>query len=697
MGSKEIINALKPEQTLHWYRITRVLGQGAFGITYLAEDINLERQVAIKEYMPGQLCARSGDLTIQPLSDEHREDFQWGLTRFIAEARTLTKFEHPNLVRVFNVFELNNTAYMVMNYEVGESLQQILKRKKHLGEQDLIRIMLPLMSGLELIHDKGFIHRDIKPGNVFIRSDGSPVLLDFGSARQTRGRGEAQTLTNFVSPGYAPIEQYTSKSDRQGPWTDIYGLGATLYRAITGISPTTAIDRSEMIMNGINDDFKSLSALMKGRYSDSFLAAIDHALAFNAEDRPKTITEWRAEFDINEEDVETMPAFIPEPEPQRPAPANAAPRNPGDATAKTAVMTAAETTTINLADAVTTTMTLAASARARLEQWIKYHRHAAAGTAAAVLLVLVAAVVLLSRGPAESAAPPPAVAAVTPPPAAADTATETAVGQDDTGTDQAGTGAMPNHTAPSEPGTTADTGSVKPSIPVSAAYAPPPEDSNTAPATAAATSTTENAAATGGDTAADNGGTAVAPPAQQPVAQEAAAGTETADAPPARNRIPDLLQQAEADVSALRLMTPAGNNAYERYRQVLALDKDNADARNGLLAIADKYVQLSYGAMNAGKLKLAGVYLDRARKITPASPDIARARVDLRQREQQQARRQARQQAQPQKAAKTGENDSGGSFMDDVVNWFKQTTKNAKPAKQESNTSQDVRKSLGGK
>ena len=308
MSKNQLLNALRSEHTLHWYQIEKVLGQGAFGITYLARDVNLDREVAIKEYMPTQLCMRAEDLSIQPLSDKHKEDFQWGLSRFISEARTLTKFEHPNLVRVFNVFEMCNTAYMVMNYEVGESLQQILKRKKSLEEKDLVRILLPLMSGLELIHEKGFIHRDIKPGNVFIRSDGSPVLLDFGSARQTRGRDEPQTLTNFVSPGYAPIEQYTSKSDRQGPWTDIYGLGATLYKAMTGVSPTTAIDRSEMIMNGIEDDYKPLHSLVKDRYSDKFIAAIDHALAFNAQDRPKTIAEWRTEFGIDENEVLTMPA-----------------------------------------------------------------------------------------------------------------------------------------------------------------------------------------------------------------------------------------------------------------------------------------------------------------------------------------------------------------------------------------------------
>jgi serine/threonine protein kinase len=289
-------NALQPDYDLLWYRIKRVLGQGAFGITYLAHDINLDRLVAIKEYMPGHLAVRVPDLTVRPLSSEHQEDFNFGLSRFISEARTLTKFEHPNLVRVFNAFEGNNTAYMVMNYEVGDNLQTVVKREKTLTEDELLKIMLPLMDGLQKMHAQNFIHRDIKPGNIFIRkAEGSPVLLDFGSARQTRMAG-AQTLTNFVSPGYAPIEQYTSNSDKQGPWTDIYGLGATIYKIITGTAPVNAVDRGEAIMHDGKDCHVPLVQQALGGYSPSFLAAIDHALAFNAANRPQSINDWRMEL-----------------------------------------------------------------------------------------------------------------------------------------------------------------------------------------------------------------------------------------------------------------------------------------------------------------------------------------------------------------------------------------------------------------
>ena len=295
MGETVHRNALKPGCKLHWYRIEKVLGQGGFGITYLAYNFNLDRKAAIKEYLPIELAVRVGDNSVHPLTDEHGKQFHWGLERFLSEAKTLARFEHPNIVRVHDVFEGNNTAYMVMSYEEGESLLDMLNRRKTMGEEELMNILIPILGGLELVHASGFIHRDIKPANIFLRKDGSPVLLDFGSARQALGV-HTKTLTTLVSPGYAPFEQYHSKSDEQGPWTDIYGLGATLYRAVTGTPPMDALDRGRVILKGERDTFVPATVLGRGHYSERFLKAIDHALQFREEDRPQSIAEWRQEI-----------------------------------------------------------------------------------------------------------------------------------------------------------------------------------------------------------------------------------------------------------------------------------------------------------------------------------------------------------------------------------------------------------------
>jgi hypothetical protein len=294
MTTSEYPDALPQHFRLHWYLLERVLGEGGFGITYLARDTNLDQAVAIKEYLPVEIAARRSDSSVRARTEDHQERYRWGLDRFIKEARTLARFDHPNIVRVHSVFEFNGTAYMVMRLEEGETLEAMLERRRTLPEEEIVRVILPILDGLEMVHGAGFIHRDIKPDNILIRADGSPVLLDFGSARHALGR--VRTVTILVAPGYAPFEQYYSTGENQGPWTDIYGLGATCYRAIAGAPPMDAIARSKGILGSTKELLVPAKAVGQGRYSEGLLKAVDHALEFAERDRPQDIATWRREL-----------------------------------------------------------------------------------------------------------------------------------------------------------------------------------------------------------------------------------------------------------------------------------------------------------------------------------------------------------------------------------------------------------------
>ncbi len=284
MSKKTHRSALPADFTLHEYRIDAVIGHGGFGITYRAWDAQLELWVAIKEYLPNELAVREGVSTVYAKSSTDEEAFDWGLQRFILEARTLAQFKHPNIVRVLRFFEAHRTAYMVMEYHDGENLSALLKRGA-LEEKRLLDIVQPIMDGLQEVHQTGFLHRDIKPANIIIRKDGTPILLDFGAARFAIGQRSA-SLTSIVTPGYAPFEQYDSKSE-QGPWTDIYALGAVMYYAVSGSAPNEVVGRLK------RDDMPRAVEVGNGQYRREILRAIDWALALDEEARPQSVQEWR--------------------------------------------------------------------------------------------------------------------------------------------------------------------------------------------------------------------------------------------------------------------------------------------------------------------------------------------------------------------------------------------------------------------
>lgn len=292
MESQASYRTLQPGEMLNWYRIERILGRGGFGVIYLATDTNLDIHVAIKEYIPSDVATRSGDSHVHPITEDHGDVFRWGMDRFIKEARNLVKFKHPNIVRVMSVFQENNTAYMVMEFEEGEDLRSHLRKPGANSERSLKQLILPISKGLAEVHRHGFIHRDIKPANILVRKDGSPVLLDFGSARNA-SKFTQQSLTALVSVGYAPLEQYNQESEeQQGPWTDIYALGGTLYFAIGGKDPVESTRRGAAVLNGGKDPLISAEYLGEGKYSVGFLRAIDWAMQFGIADRPQTLNDW---------------------------------------------------------------------------------------------------------------------------------------------------------------------------------------------------------------------------------------------------------------------------------------------------------------------------------------------------------------------------------------------------------------------
>jgi serine/threonine protein kinase len=296
--------ALPVGQALQEYVIEGLVGEGGFGIVYLARDTRLDRKVALKEYMPTNLAQRGSDRTVTVRSERYRETFVLGLRSFVNEAKLLASFDHPSLVKVYRFWEENGTAYMVMPFYEGPTLRQKLNELGQPPDEAWLRALLaPMIDALELIHNDHCWHRDIAPDNILLLAPSKtqagpapqlrPLLLDFGAARRVIG-DVTHNLTVILKPGYAPLEQYAeSDSMKQGPWTDVYALCAVLYCAVTGRAPVPSVSRV------LSDDMVSAVQAGAGRYSHAFLAAIDTGLAVRPDARPPSMAALREQFDLS--------------------------------------------------------------------------------------------------------------------------------------------------------------------------------------------------------------------------------------------------------------------------------------------------------------------------------------------------------------------------------------------------------------
>jgi WD40 repeat protein len=283
-------NALPTSYRLGEYQILSVLGHGGFGITYLARDTKLGADVAIKEYFPQAYAVRQQTQTIVPMTRVASggvEDYHWGLEQFLKEARALARFKHNHIVRVLRFLEANGTAYMVMEYEEGQSLAAYLRAHGgFLAEPLLLKFFLPILNGLQAVHQAGLLHLDIKPDNIYLRRDGRPMLIDFGSARQARS-GSKSDHKIALTPGYCAPEQYPGHGEL-GPWTDLYAMGATLYRCVTGKQPVDALKRLETFERSRIDPFLPASKIDRPKYSACIREAIDATMQLKPAARPRS-------------------------------------------------------------------------------------------------------------------------------------------------------------------------------------------------------------------------------------------------------------------------------------------------------------------------------------------------------------------------------------------------------------------------
>jgi serine/threonine protein kinase len=263
------------------YRIDRQISRGGFSIVYRAFD-ETATAVAIKEYLPASLVLRTEGDIVRASSAENLTSFRYGMKCFFEEGRALAKINHPNVVRVLNFFRANETVYMVMRYERGRTLQQQIQlRQEPMSERLVRQVFMQLLHGLREVHTHKLLHLDIKPANIYLRTDGSPVLLDFGAARQTLTTTRPR-LAPMYTPGFAAPEQYR-EPDRLGPWTDVYGVGASMFACLAAFAPQAADARLA------EDHLVSAKKIWGGQYSEDVLDLIDWCLRLDPLERPQSV------------------------------------------------------------------------------------------------------------------------------------------------------------------------------------------------------------------------------------------------------------------------------------------------------------------------------------------------------------------------------------------------------------------------
>lgn len=294
--------SLPPGTRLEEYTIERTLSGGGFSLVYLAHAESQEQKAAIKEYFPGKLATRDSDLSVHARDRDSEERFQRGRSLFFQEAGTLAALQHPNIVPVWTFFQENGTAYLVMEYEPGQNLQcYIRKYRGKLSERFLLTVFPPLLNALDFIHQQGYLHLDIKPGNIHLRQGGNPVLLDFGAVHR-RPVSRLLQRAHVVSAGFASPEQF-ERTGYVGPWTDLYAIGATMRACLDGQPPLDVRKRKKQ------DALRPASLVHRRQYSASLLKAIDWAMDMDPLLRPQSCGAL----------LETLPELEPESTPERAA------------------------------------------------------------------------------------------------------------------------------------------------------------------------------------------------------------------------------------------------------------------------------------------------------------------------------------------------------------------------------------------